>query len=168
MNVDDASTPDRRGSTWWMPIVFILGCELVGVLGAVTTEAGTSTWYLGLNKPAFQPPGWVFGPMWTLLYAMMGVAAWRVWFLGRVGRERRTALWLFGAQLALNAAWSPVFFGAHWVGTALVIIVLLWIALAATIVAFRRVDRRAMWLLLPYLAWITFATILNAAILQLN
>lgn len=144
----------------------VLACEAVGLAGAAVTDPG-SAWYRALEKPPFQPPAWVFGPAWTLLYALMGVAAWRV-LRRREAPGARRALGLFAAQLALNAAWSPVFFGAHAIGAALAILVALDVLVAATVVAFRRVDRTAAVLLLPYLAWVLFATTLNAAILRLN
>lgn len=147
-------------------LAFVVGCEAVGLAGAAVTNPG-SDWYRALVKPSFQPPAWVFGPAWTLLYALMGLAAWRVW-QRRTAPGARTALVLFGVQLAVNAAWSPVFFGAHAVGAALAVIAVLVVLVAATIVAFRRVDRTAAALLLPYLAWVLFATVLNAAILRLN
>lgn len=155
-------------NTWKGAVVFVVVCQLVGILGALTTETGSSAWYQALAKPSFQPPGWVFGAVWTLLYAMMGVAAWRVWRVRASQPLAKTALMLFGVQLALNAAWSPVFFGAHAITLALVILIALWAALAATVWAFRRVDRTAALLLLPYLAWTTFAAVLNASIVALN
>ena len=147
-------------------LAFVIGCEAVGLTGAAVTNPG-SDWYRALAKPSFQPPAWIFGPAWTLLYALMGLAAWRMW-QRRAAPGARTALVLFGAQLAVNAAWSPVFFGAPAVGAALAVIAVLAVLVAATIVAFRRVDRTAAALLLPYLAWVLFATVLNAAILRLN
>ena len=155
-------------SAWWGWIPFVLVCELVGVVGALTTDTGTSPWYRTLAKPAFQPPGWVFGPVWTLLYALMGVAAWRVWRLGPDTPGVRLALALFAAQLVLNAVWSPVFFGAHRIGLALVILAALWLVLVPTTFAFFRLDRPAGGLLLPYLAWVSFAVVLNASIWRLN
>ena len=124
-------------------------------------------WYTQLNKPSFNPPGWVFGPVWSVLYACMGVAAWLVW--RRRGRTvARWALVLFAVQLALNAAWSPLFFGAHEPGWAFVDIVALWVALAATVVAFFKTQLAAGILMVPYLAWVSFAAVLNAAIWSLN
>ena len=124
-------------------------------------------WYTTLNKPSWTPPGWLFGPVWTALYAMIGVSAWLVW--KQHGADAiRWALVLWVVQLALNAAWSPVFFGAHRLGAALVVIVAMWLAIAATIVAFWPLHRFAAWLLVPYLAWVSFATALNAAIWRLN
>ena len=154
--------------SWLAAAFFVLACELAGVLGALATQTGTSAWYQELAKPWFQPPPWVFGPVWTLLYALMGIAAWRVWRGGMEKPGVRWALGLFALQLGLNAAWSPVFFGAHEIGFALAILAALWLVLAATIRAFALLDRAAAWLLAPYLAWVTFALVLNAAILHLN
>jgi tryptophan-rich sensory protein len=154
--------------SWRGLLVLVVGCELVGVVGALTTGTGSSPWYLALAKPSFQPPGWVFGPVWTLLYALMGIAAWRVVRRGTATPGVRRALVLFGVQLALNAAWSPVFFGAHAITAALVILVALWAVLLLTVLAFRPLDRPAAWLLVPYLAWTTFAAVLNGAIVALN
>lgn len=152
---------------WVAAVAFVAGCEAVGLAGAAVTDPG-SAWYRELVKPPFQPPAWVFGPAWTLLYALMGLAAWRVWRVRATNPRARRALGVFGAQLAVNTAWSPVFFGAHAVGAALAVIVALAGLVAWTVVAFRRVDRPAAALLLPYLAWVGFATVLNASILRLN
>ncbi|MFZ2279388.1 MAG: TspO/MBR family protein [Prosthecobacter sp.] len=121
-------------------------------------------WYAALHKPSWNPPAWLFGPAWTLLYTLMAVAAWLVW--KRVGCSR--PLGLYFVQLALNAAWTPIFFGAHQLGWALFEIVLLWIAILATLLSFRRVNRAAGWLFAPYLAWVTFATVLNFTLWKLN
>ncbi len=154
--------------TWVGAIPFVALCFLAAAVGSATTETGASSWYRELEKPSFQPPGWVFGPVWTLLYTLMGIAAWRVWRLGTSRPGVKRALSLFGLQLVLNAIWSPIFFGAHWLGIALIVLVALWLALTATIVAFRPLDRPATLMLVPYLAWVSFATVLNAAILNLN
>ena len=124
-------------------------------------------WYASLKKPSWNPPGWIFGPVWTALYTMMAVAAWLVWRQGGWGKQRK-ALLIFLAQLALNAVWTPLFFGLHRPGVAFAEIVLLWLAIAATIAAFRSVSRVAAWLLAPYLAWVSFATMLNFALWRLN
>lgn len=126
-------------------------------------------WYASLAKPGWTPPPWVFGPAWTILYAMMAVAAWRLW-RRRDARPRasRRALALFAVQLALNLAWTPVFFGMQRPDLALAVILLLWVAIAATIVAAWKACKTAAALLVPYLAWVTFATALNAAIWRLN
>jgi translocator protein len=122
-------------------------------------------WYAGLDKPAWNPPGWLFGPVWTVLYAAMGVSAWLVW---RCGRDSRSALAPFFVQLALNAAWTPVFFGMHEMGWAFAVILALWLAIAVTIAVFARHSRPAALLLLPYLAWVTFAAALNFSLWRLN
>ena len=126
-------------------------------------------WYASLAKPAWTPPSWVFGPAWTVLYFMIAVAGWRLW-RRREARplESRRALAMFAMQLALNFLWTPVFFGMQRPGLALVVIILLWAAIAATIVAAWKACRTAAALLIPYLAWVTFATALNMAIWRLN
>jgi translocator protein len=128
---------------------------------------GPGEWYATLKKPAWNPPGWVFGPVWTALYTMMAVAAWLVWQHGGFANQRRP-LTLFLVQLALNAAWTPLFFGLHLPGLAFAEILLLWLAIAATVTSFRGVSRPATWLLAPYLAWVTFAAALNFALWRLN
>jgi tryptophan-rich sensory protein len=136
--------------------------------GSVFTGAGISDgWYGSLNKPSWTPPDWLFGPVWTVLYATMGVAAWLVW--------RREGFWpvkwplgLFCLQLFLNAAWSALFFGLRSVAAGLAEIALLWAAILATCLAFRAVSTAAAWLMVPYLAWVTFAWALNAAIWWTN
>jgi tryptophan-rich sensory protein len=133
-------------------------CQSAGISGAVIT-ADTS-WY---TKPSFQPPDWLFGPVWLSLYVMMAVALYRQ-VIAPPGPARRTAWAWFGVQWLLNVAWTPAFFGLRSPGLALVIIVMLWCAIVGWMRASHRVDRRAVWLLLPYLAWVSFATVLNFAI----
>ena len=152
----------------WLGLVgFVLACEGIGASGAAFTDP-RSTWYRELAKPPFQPPPWVFGPVWTMLYALMAIAAWRVWRRRREQPLARRGLILFAVQLALNAAWTPVFFGAHAIGAALGVIGALAVAVLLTGLAFRRVDRVAGGLMIPYLVWVLFATTLNAAIHVLN
>ena len=124
-------------------------------------------WHAGLAKPTWNPPGWIFGPVWTILYALMAVAAWRVWLHGGWARQKK-ALGLFLIQWALNALWTPLFFGLHRPGWALAEILLLLAAILATMRNFWRVDRTACLLLLPYAAWVAFASALNGAIWRLN
>ena len=124
-------------------------------------------WYASLKKPSWNPPGWIFGPVWTALYALMAVAAWLVWLRGGFAVQRRP-LKLFLGQLVLNAAWSPIFFGLHQPGAAFAEIVLLWAAIVVTLAAFRRVSGAASLLLVPYLLWVTFAAVLNFALWRLN
>lgn len=147
---------------FWLAVVAV-----VSLAGSCVTLPKISTWYAGLAKPAFTPPNAVFGPVWTVLYVMMAVAVWRVGLTAETFKRRR-AMALFVVQLALNAAWSPVFFGLEAPVPGLVVIVALLIALAATLVAFWRIDRLAGMLLVPYLAWVSYAMALNAAIAVLN
>jgi benzodiazapine receptor len=149
--------------------IFGLAGWLVLCFGAAAAGAQfmPGEWYAGLKKPAWNPPSWIFGPVWSALYTMMAVAAWLVWRRGGFAGQRRP-LTLFLVQLALNAAWTPLFFGLHRPGAAFAEIVLLWLAIAATLAAFRRVSRAAAWLLAPYLAWVSFAAALNFALWRLN
>lgn len=146
---------------------------LAGWLALCLAAAGTGYfvtmdgWYAGLTKPSWQPPPWIFAPVWTALYVMMAVAAWLVWQEGG-WRRQRAPLTLFCIQWLLNALWTPLFFGLRRPDLALADILLLWLVIAATIVSFRRVRATAAVLLVPYLAWITFAALLNASIRSLN
>jgi translocator protein len=160
--------PKPRGRAAWLGLIgFIAVCLAVSAIGGWITSTSVGTWYPTLAKPSFTPPDAVFAPVWTVLYVMMAVAAWRVWrHAGLVAG--RTALALFAVQLALNLAWSALFFGLHAIGWALVDILALWCAIAATSAAFWRIDRPAGLLLLPYLAWVSYAVALNAAIWRLN
>ncbi len=146
---------------WLGLVVFLVLVAAAAVLGAM---AMPDAWYASLQKPSFNPPAWIFGPAWTLLYILMAVAAWRVFRVAGWGPA--IGLWLI--QLAVNASWSPLFFGMHRIDLALLTIIALDILVIATIAVFFRKDRIAGWLMLPYLAWIAFATTLNAAIWQLN
>jgi benzodiazapine receptor len=149
----------------WLVLAGFLAISFgVAALGGVSTANSVRDWYPTIAKPAWTPPSWLFGPVWTALYAMMAVAAWLVW--RRAGWAG--ALVWFAAQLVLNAAWSPVFFGLHRIGLALLNIVLLWLAIAGTTAAFWRVQPAAGVLLVPYLTWVSFAVALNFAIWRLN
>lgn len=149
-------------------IVILAICFAVAGLGSLATIPNIPTWYAGLEKPFFTPPNSVFGPVWTVLYALMGIAAWMVWRKDAIASDKRTALIAFFVQLALNLAWSWAFFGLHNPLLGLGVIALLLIAILWTIAAFRIVSRAAAWMMLPYLAWITFATALNAGVYVLN
>ncbi len=155
----------------WAPLLGFIGLtQAVGISGAwPTSKAIQSGWYKRLKQPDWQPPSNVFAPVWTLLYLMMAVAAWRIW--RKRGTEPdavKVALTLWGAQLALNAAWSWIFFGARKPKFALAEIVALWLAIVATATAFWKIDRTAGALLWPYLAWVSFAVTLNASIAKHN
>lgn len=153
--------------------VFVLSGMLVMVgtaagLGGLATAQGMDGWYQTLEKPAFSPPDGVFGPVWTTLYLLMVISAFLVWRQGWPSREAKLALSLFGIQLGLNMLWSVLFFGLQSPGAAFVELVMLWAAIAAWMAASWRVSRAAGALILPYLAWVTFAGVLNAAIWRLN
>ena len=165
MNAEGSSTPPVYARRWLALVAWVALCVAVGFVIGVFFKPGA--WYAALDKPAFNPPAWLFAPVWTVLYVAMGVAAWRIWCLP-VSTERKLALRQFGVQLILNAAWSPVFFGAHSLAGGLVVIVLMLFAIAATIQRFHPLDKPAAWLLAPYLAWVSFATLLNVALLALN
>ena len=146
-------------------ILFSIG---VGFLSSIVTQDAIPTWYKGLNKPFFSPPNWLFAPVWTLLYTLMGIGVGRVWFFGRRHLWGKTALYHFAAQLMFNGLWSLVFFGLKSPLLGLFTILILWVLIQRTIFWFRLVDRKAAYLLYPYIAWVSFATVLNGAILYLN
>ena len=146
---------------------FVLLCLGISALGGWATASSVGTWYATLAKPAFNPPNWVFAPVWTVLYAMIAVAGWRVWRLRGLGGAPG-AMSVYALQLALNLAWSFVFFGAQAIGAGLVVIVLLLAAILVNARLFWNVERAAGWLLVPYAAWVAFATVLNAALWRLN
>jgi translocator protein len=149
-------------------IASVLVCEAAGILGSVFTSTSVRTWYPLLEKPSFNPPGYLFGPVWTILYFLMGVALFLVWDTKKDHPGRRIALMFFAAQLVLNAIWSPVFFGLQNPFLGLLVIIFLWCAILATMVYFYRVRRLTSILLLPYLLWVSFATVLNYFIWQMN
>lgn len=149
-------------------IASILVCFLAGGLGNIFTIPAIPTWYAGLNKPFFSPPNWLFGPAWTTLYILMGIALFLVWQKETKNKKVQEGLKLFGIQLLLNASWSPVFFGAKNLFLAFVIIIFMWIFILKTILAFGKIDKRAGYLLYPYLLWVSFATILNFSVWLLN
>lgn len=148
-------------------LIALVACYAAAALGGVATASSVGTWYETLRKPTFNPPSWVFGPVWTILYGMMAVAAWLVW-RDVEAPATRLPLLLFAVQLALNIIWSWLFFGLRQPGWASLEIALLWLAIAATLVAFRRVQPLAGWLLVPYLLWVSFASILNCSLWWLN
>ena len=157
-----------RGSSIALLAGSLVLVAIVALIGGLAGPQGGGSWYDSLDKAPWNPPSWVFGPAWTLLYVLMAVAAWLVARTGLDRPEVRAALVLYVTQLALNLAWSLLFFGAQAPGWALVDIVLLTVLVAATIVAFARVSRTAAWLLVPYLAWVLFATTLNLWIVAAN
>lgn len=153
---------------WLKILLCILVVNLLGGAGAFFTMDSLKDWYPSLAKPPGVPPNSVFGPVWTALYAMMGTSFALVWHRVPSGPSKRAALRTFLAQFLLNFAWTPLFFGAHLTGVALVVIVALWIMILLTILKFRSLDRLAALLLVPYLIWVSYATYLNAGYLVLN
>ncbi|MBI2046163.1 MAG: tryptophan-rich sensory protein [Parcubacteria group bacterium] len=162
-----------RINNFFKLIIAIVVSELAGIIGSVFTTPSIGGWYAGIVKPALNPPAWVFGPVWTTLFALMGIAAFLVWSSyaeASADKKKRIklALILFGIQLILNMLWSIIFFGLHSPGGALIDIVFLWLAILATIIAFAKISKPAAWLLVPYILWVSFASYLNFAIWSLN
>ena len=146
---------------------FLALCLAVSAVGAAATASSVGSWYQTQAKPSFNPPDWIFAPVWTALFFMMAVAAWRVWRRNGLGGAR-SAMTLFALQLVLNMGWSIAFFGLRSIGAALAEILILLLAILATTVLFWQRDRVAGMLFVPYAAWVTFAAVLNAALWQLN
>jgi len=150
-------------------LIFVVTCIAVGYLSGMVTRSAVITWFPTLVKPSFNPPSWVFAPVWSMLYIMMGIAAGLVW--SRIDFEReavRKALLFFVIQLVLNALWSLLFFGLHNPLLALIEIVLLWLMIYETYVKFGKIDKIAGYLFIPYIFWVSFASVLNASIWWLN
>jgi len=143
-------------------------CLFTGFVGSFSTMDSVSTWYADLAKPSFNPPDWAFGVVWPILYVMMGLAAFLIWNMGIINKRTKVALGLFVFQLVLNCLWTPIFFGLHMMGLALVEIILLWVVILLTIVAFWRISKPASYLLIPYILWVSFAIVLNASLWHLN
>ncbi len=147
--------------------VSILIAQAAGIIGSLFTVPNVESWYGTIIKPEFNPPSWVFGPVWITLFLLMGIAAWLVW-KSKKGQLRVDALLFYVIQLVLNATWSFVFFGLHRIDLAFIEICFLWLAIATTLVLFFRIHKTAGWLLVPYLAWVSFAAVLNYSIMMLN
>jgi len=145
----------------------IVVCELAGGIGSIFTISAIPTWYATLAKPALNPPSWIFGPVWTTLYLLMGIAAFLVWNKGWDRKDVRKALGVFLFQLVLNAAWSVIFFGLHSPLWAFVDLVAMWLSIVWTMALFYKISKPAMWLLLPYILWVSFAWYLNYSIWML-
>lgn len=160
--------PIKNGKTFVLAIILP---QLAVILGSVVTVPAISSWYAGLVKPSLSAPNWVFGSVWTTLFFLMGVSLYLILSVprgGKIGRERKQAIAVFGVQLFLNTLWSFLFFGFHNPALAFLEIIVLWVAIAATIVCFYRLSRWAAYLLVPYILWVSFASYLNYAIWMLN
>lgn len=149
-------------------LVSVLICQFAGAIGSAFTASSLSNWYILLEKPAFNPPSWVFFPVWITLYTLMGISLYLVWVKGLEKQEIKMGLAIFGIQLVLNALWSFLFFGLRSPYYAFVEIVLLWLAVLLTILKFRNISKMASYLLLPYILWVSFAMLLNYYIWILN
>lgn len=148
--------------------IAIIICEGVGGVSALFTISAIPTWYAFLHKPFFAPPNWVFGPVWNTLYFLMGVSVFLVWQKGVKNKNVKEAVSIFAIQLGLNFLWSIIFFGLRAPAWAFIDIVLLWVAIMLSIKRFYPISKTAAYLLVPYLLWVSFATILNLAIVLLN
>ena len=146
----------------------VIACEAIGLAATPVTMAAIPTWYATLQKPWFNPPNWIFGPVWTLLYALMGIAAFLIWEKGPKKAKVRSALFFFGLQLILNFFWSIFFFGLQSPELALIEILALWVLILVCVVKFYKIEKAAAYLMLPYLLWVTFASVLNFSIVLLN
>jgi tryptophan-rich sensory protein len=162
------TTLNRHIPLFWKVVIAVALCEATGFASGLLSMPGMGAWYASLAKPTWMPPSSVFAPVWITLYLMMGIAAGLVWHTRTERIKEKTALYLFAVQLFLNFWWSLIFFRFHLAGWAFVEIILLIVAVLATISEFRRINKIAAGLMIPYLCWISFAAILNAAIWQLN
>lgn len=150
-------------------LLLSIGLSLgAGLIGSLFTFSAIPTWYATLNKPSFNPPNYLFGPVWTTLYILMGIALYLVWRKGLRKKSIRFAFSLFLIHLVVNSLWSIVFFGMHQIFLALVVILVLWLMIIVLIKIFWEIDKTAAYLLMPYLFWVSFATLLNFSIWQLN
>lgn len=148
--------------------VFVVVCEAAGIIGAIFTTPNIKTWFANINKPEIAPPNWLFAPVWTVLFALMGIAAWLVWKKVNSSGKAQEALTIFFIQLFLNVMWSIIFFGNQNIGGALSEIVVLWLAIFLTIFKFKSISKTAAYLMLPYILWVSFAGYLNFLLYKLN
>ena len=146
----------------------IIICQLAGIIGSVFTTSSIPGWYANINKPSFNPPNWVFAPVWTTLYLLMGISLYLIWRNGLSDKNVKIAFIVFIFQLVLNALWSILFFGLQSPFLAFIEIVFLWIAILISIILFFRISRIAAYLLIPYILWVSFASVLNFSIWRLN
>jgi tryptophan-rich sensory protein len=146
----------------------VMVCQLAGVIGSIFTASSLEGWYFLLEKPIFNPPSWVFFPVWTILYTLMGISLYLVWKQGIKEREVKTGVFLFGLQLGLNTLWSLLFFGLKSPYYAFLEILILWAAILLTIIQFWKISKSASLLLIPYILWVSFAALLNYQIWVLN
>jgi tryptophan-rich sensory protein len=149
-------------------IVSLAVCQAAGLIGSIFNIEAIPTWYTTINKPFFNPPNWIFAPVWTALFILMGIAIYLVWNKGYKNKDVKLGVNMFAVQLSLNILWSAIFFGIKDLALAFVEIIALWIAIALTMCHFKKVSKKAFWMMLPYLAWVSFAAVLNLSIWLLN
>lgn len=149
-------------------IISLVVCQLAGIIGSLFTMSKIPSWYMNINKPELAPPNWVFGPVWTTLFILMGIALYLVWKQGINKKDVKNALYIFGVQLILNVLWSIIFFGLENPGAAFIEIISLWISILLSIIYFYKISKPASYLLIPYIAWVSFASYLNFMIWGLN
>lgn len=149
-------------------IGFIIICQLAGIVGSIFTFSAIPNWYQSLNKPFFTPPNWLFGPVWIILYILMAIAVFFIWEIKPVSDNRQKALIIFFVQLLLNTIWSIIFFGFKNPSVAFGSIILLWFLILLTIIKFYKLNKTAGFLLIPYILWVSYASLLNLAIVILN
>lgn len=154
----------RNGTKLAISVVI---CELAGIVGSVFTVSAIPTWYANIAQPSFSPPNWVFAPVWTILYVLMGTSLWIIW-ISKKSKHKKWAISIFVVQLLLNILWSVIFFGQHNPGAAFIEITVLWAAILLSMIAFSKISRIAVWLLVPYILWVSFAVYLNYSIWMLN
>ena len=160
---------EKRSQLNWGKLVgWIMLCEAAGIAGSLFTASSIPTWFQTLQKPVFNPPSWLFGPVWVTLYLLMGIAAYRITSLGLKKTGVKRAIGLFLGNLLLNALWSPMFFGARDIALAFIIIAAIWLTLIIVIFRYQELDKPAAYMMLPYLAWVSFATVLNYNFWLLN
>ena len=158
----------KSTSSIWKLIIAILICESTGILSGLIANTGMNPWFDALNKPSWNPPAFLFAPVWTLLYLLMGISLWLIWKSNTPAPQKINAIILFALQLFLNFWWSIIFFNFHSPAFALVNIILMLILILLTIISFSKHSKPAAWLLVPYMAWVSFAAILNYTIWVLN
>lgn len=152
-----------------LKLILCIGlCQLAGIIGSFYTTDAIPTWYASLNKPALNPPNWIFGPVWITLYTLMGIALYIIWKKGADTPGVKSAMTIFFIQLIFNTAWSIVFFGSQNIFAALIVIIILWLLILLTIIFFHRLSSLAVYLLVPYIIWVSFASYLNYMIYRLN
>jgi len=146
----------------------IIICQMAGIIGSVFTTPAITTWYANINKPSFNPPNWLFAPVWTTLFLLMGIALFLIWKKGLNRKDVKTAFSVFMFHLVLNTLWSILFFGLKSPFAAFIEIIFLWIFILISIILFFRISKIAAYLLIPYIFWVSFASVLNFAIWRLN